>query len=614
MAVLGVVSLLLGILIAVIVLIGGFIAMVRTFWVGQRDLFHLLHRREQAEKDVEVARHNLRQAARDLRRLTDAYGQFLVWSRVLGVVMSQPFGPPTAAVTDAVDLQPPLPRSTKIGTVELEPAVLAQLAEDIRRDVFAAGWLSMPWQAVIDSAAALVGPGFTDAPEGAERDLLSSSGPGAVPLFLDTWSERVVRDGIATSGADALWQQILESFGRSASYAQQLMSSIVTVGQPGPSDLVSFLVRSGRHEHDDGSLLGCEPATAERGERRRVAGRDQHAVGCLRTVKDRSAHRPEQTHPRRQLRADRPGIGRGRPAFLSPAGHACVRRVIARRGRRAGHAARAGAVPATTDAQRLGRAVGAGPAARTPGRSVYGPAGAQRAGRSATSLAATGLDLRPVFRERVSGSHPHPVRVGVPRLAVGTGLWAYLGVLAASHSRVSIPLGALVGALTWCFGVAAILIFGGVRQHGRSERAWSRTGDPFAAPGASPDVYSSFAGDRFAAAVPPSNPYRPTSFDPFADAGPALAVPSDPPAVHVAAAVGGSQRARVPSRACRGARCVRVRAAHLDVPAVGRRRRRVVTRPLAFRCRAGTDRCGSGRHGSCLFGPYGDRSRGDGMA
>jgi hypothetical protein len=106
-------------------------------------------------------------------------------------------------------------------------------------------------------------------------------------------------------------------------------------------------------------------------------------------------------------------------------------------------------------------------------------------------------------------------------LAVGTAVWAYLGVLAASHSRIPVVAGAAVGALTWFVGIVALLIAGHVRSQSRIDRTGYAVGDAFAVPGRPAAAALWQPNDPFAAPVNlPTQHGWSSSADPFADAAP----------------------------------------------------------------------------------------------
>ncbi|WP_152360828.1 hypothetical protein [Microlunatus speluncae] len=157
-------------------LIGSF----TVFFVSQRELFRELNRRKDAASQTEANRVNLGHVLRDLNRLTAAYEQFLAWSRISGVVLAAPFGGP--AQVGAASRLPAagLPLSTRIGVAELQPDAVAKAATVIRREVFRAGWLSRPWQALLESAPGRLGPEAIDLAQSPDRMFAEQGGDGTL--------------------------------------------------------------------------------------------------------------------------------------------------------------------------------------------------------------------------------------------------------------------------------------------------------------------------------------------------------------------------------------------------------------------------------------------------
>ena len=125
-----------------------------SFLQGQRLLFQALTSQSTTPAQRATIEANLRAALEDLQRLTEAYGQFLVWSRVVGAVVNGPFATTAAEHDDRVSLRRGLPLSTALGRARVDETPLAEVAAQLRRGVFTPGWLSRPWNDAVSRAAA----------------------------------------------------------------------------------------------------------------------------------------------------------------------------------------------------------------------------------------------------------------------------------------------------------------------------------------------------------------------------------------------------------------------------------------------------------------------------
>ena len=79
---------------------------------------------------------NLQTLISDVRRLWQAYGQFLSWSRAIGSFLSAPLGPDREQPTTPLDVAWGLPMSTSIGVAQPadEQVSQAQVEENLGRD------------------------------------------------------------------------------------------------------------------------------------------------------------------------------------------------------------------------------------------------------------------------------------------------------------------------------------------------------------------------------------------------------------------------------------------------------------------------------------------------
>ncbi|SDS76260.1 hypothetical protein [Microlunatus soli] len=203
-------------------LIGSFILFVR----NQQALFSELNRRREIGSQAEANRQNLAYATRDLRRLTEAYDQFLAWSRVLGVLLAEPFGHDADARDDAASQTDGLPLSVRIGNAETDPAVVAEAVERARRQLFGAGWLTSgrqaPWLRVLADAPSRLGPRAMDLRDDPQR--MFAEGSDQESLLL-AWADDLERSGIGATGGDWYWSRIADGLNNSE-LSRQLVARV----------------------------------------------------------------------------------------------------------------------------------------------------------------------------------------------------------------------------------------------------------------------------------------------------------------------------------------------------------------------------------------------------
>lgn len=178
-----------------------------TFLRGQRDLFALINARRAVMSNEQLARRNLRHALTDAQRLGDCYGQFLAWSKILGTVLTAPFGR-FVDTDDAPERQiTGLPLAVGLGTAVAEPSVIAAAANEIRRDIFSVGWLTTSWEMAVANAYQQVGPLGVDLRADPQSIFRSQSTEAGNVLAL--WGDALLADGVDRSIADDHWTRIL---------------------------------------------------------------------------------------------------------------------------------------------------------------------------------------------------------------------------------------------------------------------------------------------------------------------------------------------------------------------------------------------------------------------
>lgn len=236
----GLISATVALIAAAGVLVGWLGVAIITFLRGQRELFSLINARQELIANAELMKRNLRQAVRDLRRQTDAYAQFLAWSRLLGAVLAAPLGTPASAQEDGGRLSAGLPLPVKLGSASVDADKLANAVVTLRREIFRTGWLTEPWDALIAAAPSTIGPEAYELRDNPAA-IFRQPGSGDTSLLL-RWVDIVQERGIDSAVADRLWGAVQEQLdGDKKQVAESLLSSIVELGpqdaRPMPHDV-----------------------------------------------------------------------------------------------------------------------------------------------------------------------------------------------------------------------------------------------------------------------------------------------------------------------------------------------------------------------------------------
>lgn len=215
--------------LAVLVVIWFLIGSI-TFYRSQRELFRLLNARKEAAEQVEIDRRNLRQAVRDLRRLTDAYGQFLAWSRAIGTLLDAPLGTPTDTLHDDTRLSPALPLGVSLGSALVDDNTLADAVVMLRRQVFRVGWLDEPWESLTWSAAQTIGADAYELRDNPRALFGLSAESGSL---LSRWVELIGGVAVESEVADRVWRATRDALGGAQAHlVSPLLKSIVPLGRP----------------------------------------------------------------------------------------------------------------------------------------------------------------------------------------------------------------------------------------------------------------------------------------------------------------------------------------------------------------------------------------------
>lgn len=224
---------LIGAVVGVLVWLGGSGVL---FALGQREMFRDLNARRAAMSQAEADAANLRTAVRDLHRQGEAYGQFLEWTRVLGAFLHAPFGDTAVAGGDSGVIAEGLPLNTRVGRAEVNPDATAEVVAMMRRDVYHAGWLTIPWQATLHNAGARLGNRAQDL--NADPRLMFGQRAKVSESYLTPWADILERDGVGTASGEQHWREALKRLGQ-PDYRSRLVSQVIVPSTSGQSVAMS---------------------------------------------------------------------------------------------------------------------------------------------------------------------------------------------------------------------------------------------------------------------------------------------------------------------------------------------------------------------------------------
>lgn len=195
----------------------------------QRRLFALLHQRKSVISEQQIDRQNLITALADLRRLAQAYRQYLSWSRAVGGFLAAPLGPDTRTPATTLPVVWGMPMSTGVGVAAPTPQDIGTTAGYLRRDLFHPGWLTSSWDKLVAQAS----PSQPGQDTAASASPLWSDRGRTSESALDRWSTALFAGEIVSSGADVVWEQALGLLGGSmAGLGSQLIGRVAVVGGP----------------------------------------------------------------------------------------------------------------------------------------------------------------------------------------------------------------------------------------------------------------------------------------------------------------------------------------------------------------------------------------------
>jgi hypothetical protein len=260
---------------------GWFLLTGVAFAIQQRNLFAALNRRRQATAQAIVDRQNLEVRMQDLRRTSQAYGEFLEWSRIVGVLVNRPFGDRPDEDAPRVMVGDGMPACASIGVARPNDVVVEEAVQWLRHDRYRFGWLGRAWESLLADAPNRLGPKARELRSDPDKMYAEPSGPDDL---LSRWAEILDSEGVGGAAADWLWQEALEAL-KSSPLADSLIADVATAGG-GYQPLTEFLADIGCDDVDSRTF-----DTEVFSIRAQIAGR--HAVHSTWTAD-----------------AERPGLGR----------------------------------------------------------------------------------------------------------------------------------------------------------------------------------------------------------------------------------------------------------------------------------------------------------------
>lgn len=211
-----VISVLAAVLTVVLVVVAWAVSSLLAFVQGQRALFALLNERARLLSQQDVDERNLVLALRDVRRVSDIYEQFLIWSEIIGTFLAEPLGRPGPAEAPPAEELEGLPLSVASAVAVPGEERIGLVANELRREVFGAGWLSGPWAAVLADAPASLGARggeLGDRPEAVFQQRGDAEG------LLLPWHRALAERGTPATAGDGIWRwaaQVLDRPDRAA--------------------------------------------------------------------------------------------------------------------------------------------------------------------------------------------------------------------------------------------------------------------------------------------------------------------------------------------------------------------------------------------------------------
>lgn len=216
-----------------VITIAWFVTAMLLFLRSQQALFQLMHARRDLTEGADIDRRNLMRALRDIRRLSDAYNQFLAWSRVLGVFLADPFGKAPDGGSASNSTLTRLPLSVGLGDTVSDHQTIASVAAEMRRAYFGTGWLEAPWETVLAESKHVLGTRAFEI--GADPAALFSEYATDTDSHLLFWVDQLESRGIPEAVGDRAWNDAVAYLENVPDAMNKLLGRVElhsTIGRP----------------------------------------------------------------------------------------------------------------------------------------------------------------------------------------------------------------------------------------------------------------------------------------------------------------------------------------------------------------------------------------------
>lgn len=223
-------------LILLLLVLAWLVSATAIFTQRQQALFRLRHRMESDSDQAAVQKAQLAEALEDLRRLQRLYRQYTDWGRALGSFVEAPWGHSAVADEAEILVGEGYPYNHRFGVAMPDEAVIDDVVNRLRPQVYPVGWLSKAWAAF-----------RTDLPTmGADRhwleedaDLIFSDRAVSQTSVLTQWSHAVA-ERIWTGGAAEVRPDIDEALSHGRQLQDRLLSRVRSQDGGGASKVESY--------------------------------------------------------------------------------------------------------------------------------------------------------------------------------------------------------------------------------------------------------------------------------------------------------------------------------------------------------------------------------------
>lgn len=202
-------------IVAGVVVVLWLISAIVVFALLQRDVFQARYRREAGAGRLEVLQGHLGVLEGDLRRIGDAYRQYLQWSSLLSDFTADPLGDQK---TDVVSAQVPnvTPQNMEVATLLSDTKNIEDTAAVLRAASFGQGWLTAAWGAFRSHTSDYLNPDQRF--RWVNNEIFMEADSGLLGSPLANWAKGVEERGVISSEGRRMWQECLQwvEYGRAA--------------------------------------------------------------------------------------------------------------------------------------------------------------------------------------------------------------------------------------------------------------------------------------------------------------------------------------------------------------------------------------------------------------